>query len=408
MSFLRDKSIRKIYTAVIAVILLMCAADIFIINVMTHSAGAAIAEHDNAIISSLLEQGVSENAIAKAVMSTTVTEQAYNLMGKLGITRTDTKFLPFANSLAANTYFLEAIKTFIFAFLLLIFVTVFFKKRDNLYNNAIKIVSEYSDGIFSASLPQSEEGTLYRLFEGINNMAAVLKSKQETEKNTKEFLKTTVSDISHQLKTPLAALSMYNEIILDEPENTETVITFTRKANDAIKRIKTLILSLLKITRLDASGIDFDKKEYKTAEVINKATENLTVRTEKENKRIIVSGNTDETVFCDMDWTCEAIGNIIKNALDHTESGGEIKIKWDKSPMQTSVYISDNGRGIAPDDFHHIFKRFYRSKHSSDMQGIGLGLSLAKAITEGQGGVISVKSELNEGTEFTLSFPNKQ
>ena len=105
-----------------------------------------------------------------------------------------------------------------------------------------------------------------------------------------------------------------------------------------------------------------------------------------------------------MNWTSEAIGNIVKNALDHTQDGGIVHITWERTPAMFRILISDNGTGIAPEDIHHIFKRFYRSKHSLDTQGIGLGLPLAKSIIEGQGGVIAVQSEIGNGTTFTLSF----
>lgn len=105
-----------------------------------------------------------------------------------------------------------------------------------------------------------------------------------------------------------------------------------------------------------------------------------------------------------MEWTSEAIGNIVKNALDHTKQGGVIRIAWEYTPLMLRIFITDDGNGIAPEDIHHIFKRFYRSKHSLDTQGIGLGLPLAKSIIEGQGGIVSVKSEQNMGTTFTLAF----
>lgn len=107
-----------------------------------------------------------------------------------------------------------------------------------------------------------------------------------------------------------------------------------------------------------------------------------------------------------MEWTSEAIGNIVKNALDHTGSGGVIRITWEQTPAMVRISVTDNGDGIAPEDIYHIFKRFYRSKNIKNMKttGIGLGLPLAKSIVEGQGGVISVQSERHHGTTFTLSF----
>ena len=100
-------------------------------------------------------------------------------------------------------------------------------------------------------------------------------------------------------------------------------------------------------------------------------------------------------------------GNLVKNALDHTEIGGIVKITWESTPTMIRILVSDNGSGIAPEDIHHIFKRFYRSKYSLNTPGIVLGLPLAKSIIEGQEGLISVQSVLHEGTTFSVSFLTK-
>lgn len=235
----------------------------------------------------------------------------------------------------------------------------------------------------------------------------MLQSKNEEERKAKDFLKKTISDISHQLKTPLAALTMYQEIIANEPDNAETVKEFSGKIGVSLNRMEQLIQSMLKITRLDTGNIVFEKGCYSVMELIEHSINELTTRAEDENKQIVISGDPKQQIVCDLEWTGEAIGNIVKNALDHTMSGGIIQILWKRTPATVRIIIADNGNGIAPEDIHHIFKRFYRSKHSLDTQGIGLGLSLAKSIIEGQGGLISAQSKLNEGTSFTLSFLNE-
>ncbi len=238
----------------------------------------------------------------------------------------------------------------------------------------------------------------------IDQLATMLQAKNETEHRTKEFLKSTISDISHQLKTPLAALTMYQEIIQDEPDNADTVREFSHKIGIALKRMEQLIQSMLKITRLDSGGILFEKSGCYLSELISHSINELTTRAENEKKQIRIEGDSEQQLVCDLEWTSEAIGNIVKNALDHIMSGGVVQITWERTPIMLRIFISDNGSGIAPEDIHHIFKRFYRSKHSLDTQGVGLGLPLAKSIIEGQGGVISVQSEVNEGTTFTISF----
>lgn len=200
---------------------------------------------------------------------------------------------------------------------------------------------------------------------------------------------------------------MYQEIIENEPDNTEIVKKFDAKIGAALKRMEHLILSMLKITRLDTGNISFEKTVCPVKEMVENAVNQLTTRAMNENKQIIISGDSDETIFCDMDWTSEAVGNLVKNALDHTQLGGIIRITWENTPLMQRIFVSDNGSGIAPEDIHHIFKRFYRSRRSLDTPGIGLGLPLTKSIIEGQGGVISVKSDLHRGTTFTVSFLTK-
>ena len=128
-------------------------------------------------------------------------------------------------------------------------------------------------------------------------------------------------------------------------------------------------------------------------------------RAKQEQKEIVLSGSSDVSLFCDRDWLSEAMDNMVKNALDHTKKGDTIHIKWRALPSTVQIVIKDNGCGIHPEDLHHIFKRFYRSRFSQDTQGIGLGLPLAKAIIEAHDGAIEVDSELGIGTSFTINFP---
>ena len=157
------------------------------------------------------------------------------------------------------------------------------------------------------------------------------------------------------------------------------------------------------VTNFDSS-IVFEKNKCRVSELISHSINELTTRAKNENKEIQIEGDDEQQLICDMEWTGEAIGNIVKNALDHTQAGGIVRITWDSTPAMFRIFISDNGNGIVPEDIYHIFKRFYRSKHSLDTQGIGLGLPLAKSIIEGQGGMILVQSEVGNGTTFTLSF----
>lgn len=405
MSLYRDKQIRGFcfFLAFFALLLLGTGINFGISQI--NNAKTLYLTHDEAVASSLLEQGVSRDVIAVALNNTEISDDGRMLLAAAGIgeqTKNDT--LSFIHQFQQSTsYALIAIAAFLL-FVLAVGTFVFFWQRKRLYLQADKVLTNYINGDYSCHLPQNNEGAIFQIFSSVEQLATMLQSKSETEHKAKEFLKDTISDISHQLKTPLAALTMYQEIIENEPENADIVKQFSGKMGISLKRMEQLILSMLKITRLDTGNIVFEKNSCRVTELIAHSINELTTRAKNENKEIIMEGNPEQLLVCDMEWTGEAIGNIVKNALDHTQSGGTVRITWEHTPAMLRIFIADNGGGIAPEDIHHIFKRFYRSKHSLDTQGVGLGLSLAKSIIEGQGGVISVQSELGAGTTFTLSF----
>lgn len=132
--------------------------------------------------------------------------------------------------------------------------------------------------------------------------------------------------------------------------------------------------------------------------------EDLLERAKREGKRILLQGPPQETLSCDLEWTKQALGNLVKNALDHTDTGGTVKISWEGSSAVSRLTVEDNGHGIAPEDIHHIFKQFYRGSASQGNQGTGLGLSLAKSIVEGQGGNLFVESHPGKGSVFSMTF----
>ena len=299
-------------------------------------------------------------------------------------------------------------------FLLLVFVLSggailavgcsYFKKQNQVMEQAVSQLQAYLDGDHNARIECDDEGELYRLFHAVNSLAAVLNAHADNELREKEFLKNTISDISHQLKTPLAALNIYNGLLQDEDIEVSSVKEFAGLSEQELDRIETLVQSLLKITRLDAGAIVLEKNAENVADMMRDIELHFAYRARQEKKEIILSGSDHLSLFCDRDWLNEAIDNIVKNAFDHTESGATIRVAWKELPSGVQIVITDNGCGIHPEDIHHIFKRFYRSRFSKDKQGIGLGLPLAKAIVEAHNGTIEVDSELGIGTTFTMNF----
>lgn len=280
----------------------------------------------------------------------------------------------------------------------------YFKRQNRIMEAAVDQIDSYLAGNTDARIACDDEGEIYRLFHSVNTLAAVLNAHAVNELKSKEFLKNTISDISHQLKTPLAALNIYNGLLQQETQELPMIREFASLSEKELDRIETLVQNLLKITRLDAGSIVIEKSFENVADMMKDVELHFAYRAAGEQKELTLSGPDDITLFCDRDWIMEAIDNIVKNALDHTKKGDFVHIEWKRFMSVVQIMIKDNGSGIHPEDLHHIFKRFYRSRFSKEVQGAGLGLSLAKAIIEAHNGTVEVDSILGVGTTFVINF----
>lgn len=305
---------------------------------------------------------------------------------------------------AENSAFYIVIFFWCMSITILIFCYSYFKEQHKIMENAISQIKEYISGNKDVTIECNDEGELYRLFHEVNYLVSILNAHAENEKNSKKFLKNTISDISHQLKTPLAALNIYNGIIQDEAKEIPTIKEFSLLSEQELDRIESLVQNLLKITKLDAGTIVLDKSLENVCELVESVKKHFQFRAEQEGKEIYLSGDGEIIFSCDRNWIIEAISNLVKNALDHTEKGDFIRIEWRAFASVIQITIKDNGSGIHTEDLHHIFKRFYRSRFSKDTQGIGLGLALVKAIVEAHNGTIEVDSTVGVGTSFTMNF----
>ncbi len=271
--------------------------------------------------------------------------------------------------------------------------------------NAAHQIAEYILDRRKGGIECSEEGAMYRLFHEVNSLVTMADAHADSERRAKEFLRDMISDISHQLKTPIAALNIYNGILQQETADAATVREFTSLSEQELDRIESLVQSLLKMAQLDAGAITLERSPENVFDLLEHIKRQYSFRAEQEGKEIALEGD-EQTVFsCDRIWLTEAIGNLVKNALDHTSQGDRIWVRWQQSPCLTQITVEDTGSGIHSEDLYHIFKRFYRSRFSKDTQGVGLGLPLAKSIVEAHQGSIEVHSKLGQGTAFTINFP---
>lgn len=282
---------------------------------------------------------------------------------------------------------------------------LFFRRQQQTLQDGIAQIERFLSGDTGARIASESEGSLSKLFQAVNTLATTLDAQADKQQQAKVLLQNTLSDISHQLKTPLAALEIYIALLHEEHDDPAAVLAFAGKSERELARIESLVQSLLKITRLDAGFITMMRAPLSLANILRDICLSFETRAMAEGKTITCSGPDDAMILGDQDWLAEAVSNLVKNALDHTASGDSIQVTWERLPTVTQIRIEDNGCGIPPEDIFHIFKRFYRSRHAKDTQGLGLGLPLAKAIVEAHEGTISVDSEPGRQTTFTMTFP---
>ena len=270
----------------------------------------------------------------------------------------------------------------------------------------IKDMTDYvynsSEGIDFQMKNRNQDGQIGLLKTELIKMTNILKEKVELLNKEKVFLNNTISDISHQLKTPMTSLIILNDLMYEDLPK-ETKIEFLDKIKNQLNRMEWLIKSMLKLSKVEAKVIDFKKEKVLINELIKKSLAPSLIPIELKNINICIEGDENSSYKGDMDWSCEALVNIIKNCVEHTNCNGYINIKYEENPLYSEIIIRDNGEGIDKKDLPHIFKRFYKGKTSKE-DSVGIGLAMAKSIIESQNGDIYVKSEKNKGTEFNIIF----
>lgn len=276
-----------------------------------------------------------------------------------------------------------------------------FKEIDKMNKNIWKMASgEYEklDGEFSEGDISMLNSNLNFMGERVNNSISLLK---EDKENLKDFL----SDISHQLKTPLSSLIMFNDLLKENEDMPyDTRVKFLEKSEEQLSRMEWLIMNLLKVGRLEAGVIKFNLDEDVIFDTVNLALSPLEDMAIKKHQKITITGDRKAQLLHDKEWLAEALTNIIKNSIEHTGENGKINIEIVNGKLITKIIISDNGEGIPKEMQKKIFKRFYKGERSRDPKSIGIGLSLAKSIIESQNGEIRLVSEKGKGTTFIISF----
>ncbi|QGU94580.1 sensor histidine kinase [Clostridium bovifaecis] len=286
-------------------------------------------------------------------------------------------------------------------FILNYFQYGYFYESMRVFSSAAKQIVE---GDYNLKLSEEKEGDLSKLTKSFNSMGEVIRGNIQALNKEKRFLVDLLSDISHQLKTPLSTMILYNDILLNKDLTKEQQITFLKNNENQLNRMSWLILNLLKLAKIDANAIELEIEKQSLNETIEETVEIL--ESKAVQLKVKVEFIQEDIVYLKHDrlWLQEALINIVKNGIEHAGEDGRINISIEDNPIYTRIIISNTGEAIPEEELTHIFKRFYRGKRVQKSDSVGIGLSLAKSIIERHGGYIEVISRPSEETKFIITF----
>ena len=276
--------------------------------------------------------------------------------------------------------------------------------QDKEIKRIVKCIKEINKKNYAINIEDNTEDELSILKNEIYKTTVMLKEMAESSKDDKLRLKDSLSDISHQLKTPLTSINIMLDNILDNPNMDEdTKEKFIQSIKREVTNISNLATEILKLSKFDANVVRFENKEVLVKDIIKKAISNVEMMAEIKNVEIKVVFHDNVKLVCDLNWQVEAIINILKNCIEHSSENSFINIEVIDNKIYKEIIIKDSGEGIDKKDLLHIFERFYKGKNSSK-DSVGIGLALAKKIIEMNNGSISVNSVKGKGTIFTIRY----
>lgn len=287
--------------------------------------------------------------------------------------------------------------------------TLYTIKQNKKIHEIDMYLKKVNRGDYTLKIEENSEDELSKLRNELYKTTVLLREAAENSKKENINLSNSLTDISHQLKTPLTSIRIMIDNIYDNPDmDEETKMDFIKSINNQIEWISSLVVSLLKLAKFDAGTIVMNDENVNIIELINNVKDNLSIILELKEIDIILEYDQNKPIIVSIDytWQLEALTNIIKNAIEHSKNNSKIHIKIEDSSVFTKIIIEDEGEGISKKDLPHIFQRFYKSEKSSE-NSIGIGLSLAKTIIEKDNGYINVKSEEGKGTTFYIKYMKK-
>lgn len=262
-------------------------------------------------------------------------------------------------------------------------------------------IDQILHGDDSLKLAGYEEGELAILTSEIYKMTVHLRDTAEKLQLDKQWLLDTMADISHQLRTPLTAMNLTVSMLTGEELSFERRQALAHRMRNLLTRMDWLVEGLLKMSKIDAGVVQFQQEPVTVAQLLQKAAEPLSILMELRGQtlQLQIGG---ETVITDLAWTVEAIGNILKNCMEHTPENGTITVTAEQTAIFTKLVITDTGTGFDEEDLPHLFERFYKGKNAGD-GSVGIGLALCRTILQAQNATVTA-GQGKTGAEFTIKF----
>ena len=407
MRILSNPEIKKYNISIIALFLIIILLSIFINTLNLNIIKADVIQNNQAIVGNIVSKYPELEKDIVSVITQAKNKENTDLGAKVlqkynYDSSTNLSQEPIVQN---NIYKMLKINILFITFVFLCLITISFYFFIKIYRD-IKDMTDYvyhsSEGREYEMKNKNQEGQIGLLKTEIMKMTTVLKEKVALLHSEKIFLNDTISDISHQLKTPMTSLMLLTDLMYNDLDK-EKKIEFLDRTNAQLSRMDWLIKSMLKLSKLEAKVIDFKTEKVNINELIRRSISPLSVPMELKNISLNINGDKEASYIGDIEWSSEALGNIIKNCIEHTKEGGNLNISYEENPIYSEIVIKDNGEGIDKEDIPNIFKRFYKGKNSKS-DSVGIGLAMAKSIIESQNGDIYVKSEKNKGTEFHITF----
>ena len=297
-------------------------------------------------------------------------------------------------------------------FILLVFICValfvaFLRRKLVLFSDRLcETIDNMLDGASAPPQVYEEENLFYKINHRLVRLYEVMRENRECVAKERADLQELISDISHQVKTPIANLQMVNATLLEQPVTEEKRQEFLQASSGQLEKLDFLMQAMIKTSRLETGVISLDRKTQPIYNTLASALGGILLNAEKKNIHVNVDCPSDILLAHDKKWTSEALFNILDNAVKYTPTGGTIQVSVQSWELYVKIDITDSGKGIAENRQGMIFKRFYREEEVHDVEGIGIGLYLAREIVTMQGGYIKVASKVGDGSTFSIFLPH--